>query len=606
MQPEQTHPRPRGFRRRLLGDIFHGVKRYLILGVAATLCATFLTYVTPLVVSFTVDSVIGDKTPELPAALSALFQRMGGRAYFSSHIWVLASLVVLVTLLGGVFTYLRGHCIAFAGEGLAKRLRDRLFTHLEAVPYSYHVGVQTGDLVQRCTSDVETVRRFVQMQAMEVVRTVVMVCTAISIMLPISGAMTAVSTCLLPILVVFSFFYFRGVQRQFTRSDEAEGALSTTLQENLTGVRVVRAFGREAFERERFEQQNQVYTNLWVKLCYTLSQFWAVGDVTSCLQVMLVVVFGSILCVRGDMTKGEFVSFAFYNAMLITPVRRLGRMISEMSKAGVSVDRLAEVLNAKPEQDMPDAKPAPMDRDIVFEHVSFSYETGPEVLHDVSFTIPAGKSFGVLGATGSGKSTLLLLLSRLYAPTKGKITIGGADLASMPAKWVREHVGVVLQEPFLFSRTIEENIGITGASAEEIRQAAITACVDEDIRQFAKGYETMVGERGVTLSGGQKQRVAIARTLTGRTPIVVFDDSLSAVDTETDEAIRENLKKQVSGVTQILVSHRILTLLDCDQVLVLEHGAVRQLGTPAALLQQEGLFREIYQMQMAIGEEEPA
>ena len=606
MQPEQTHPRPHGFRRRLLGDIFHGVKRYLILGVAATLCATFLTYVTPLVVSFTVDSVIGDKTPELPAALSALFQRMGGRAYFSSHIWVLASLVVLVTLLGGVFTYLRGHCIAFAGEGLAKRLRDRLFTHLEAVPYSYHVGVQTGDLVQRCTSDVETVRRFVQMQAMEVVRTVVMVCTAISIMLPISGAMTAVSTCLLPILVVFSFFYFRGVQRQFTRSDEAEGALSTTLQENLTGVRVVRAFGREAFERERFEQQNQVYTNLWVKLCYTLSQFWAVGDVTSCLQVMLVVVFGSILCVRGDMTKGEFVSFAFYNAMLITPVRRLGRMISEMSKAGVSVDRLAEVLNAKPEQDMPDAKPAPMDRDIVFEHVSFSYETGPEVLHDVSFTIPAGKSFGVLGATGSGKSTLLLLLSRLYAPTKGKITIGGADLASMPAKWVREHVGVVLQEPFLFSRTIEENIGITGASAEEIRQSAITACVDEDIRQFAKGYETMVGERGVTLSGGQKQRVAIARTLTGRTPIVVFDDSLSAVDTETDEAIRENLKKQVSGVTQILVSHRILTLLDCDQVLVLEHGAVRQLGTPAALLQQEGPFREIYQMQMAIGEEEPA
>ena len=189
---------------------------------------------------------------------------------------------------------------------------------------------------------------------------------------------------------------------------------------------------------------------------------------------------------------------------------------------------------------------------------------------------------------------------------EGKITIGGADLASMPAKWVREHVGVVLQEPFLFSRTIEENIGITGASAEEIRQAAITACVDEDIRQFAKGYETMVGERGVTLSGGQKQRVAIARTLTGRTPIVVFDDSLSAVDTETDEAIRGNLKKQVSGVTQILVSHRILTLLDCDQVLVLEHGAVRQIGTPAALLQQEGPFREIYQMQMAIGEEEPA
>ena len=441
---------------------------------------------------------------------------------------------------------------------------------------------------------------------MSVFRIVVLIVLSLCCMVAMNWRLSIIALVMFPIIILYSLLFHNKIRERFTDCDEAEGVLSTIAQENLTGVRVVRAFGREAFERERFEQQNQVYTNLWVKLCYTLSQFWAVGDVTSCLQVMLVVVFGSILCVRGDMTKGEFVSFAFYNAMLITPVRRLGRMISEMSKAGVSVDRLAEVLNAKPEQDMPDAKPAPMDRDIVFEHVSFSYETGPEVLHDVSFTIPAGKSFGVLGATGSGKSTLLLLLSRLYAPTKGKITIGGADLASMPAKWVREHVGVVLQEPFLFSRTIEENIGITGASAEEIRQAAITACVDEDIRQFAKGYETMVGERGVTLSGGQKQRVAIARTLTGRTPIVVFDDSLSAVDTETDEAIRENLKKQVSGVTQILVSHRILTLLDCDQVLVLEHGAVRQLGTPAALLQQEGPFREIYQMQMAIGEEEPA
>ena len=240
MQPEQTHPRPRGFRRRLLGDIFHGVKRYLILGVAATLCATFLTYVTPLVVSFTVDSVIGDKTPELPAALSALFQRMGGRAYFSSHIWVLASLVVLVTLLGGVFTYLRGHCIAFAGEGLAKRLRDRLFTHLEAVPYSYHVGVQTGDLVQRCTSDVETVRRFVQMQLVQVVRTVCMAVTAFAIMLPISGRMTALSSCFFPFLIAGSFVYFRRVQARFLKADQAEGELSTVIQENLTGMRVVR------------------------------------------------------------------------------------------------------------------------------------------------------------------------------------------------------------------------------------------------------------------------------------------------------------------------------------------------------------------------------
>ena len=586
----------------VLHRMLRGSVRYFVICILSGVTFTALELVIPQILRLTVDSVIGDKAADLPARL----QRLWGAAYFRAHMLWIALALAAVGLLSAAFRYAMNLYSSIACETMVKTSRDLLYHQIQQLPWSWHMKNATGDIIQRCTADVERIKTFFQEQFVSVFRIVVLIVLSLCCMVAMNWRLSIIALVMFPIIILYSLLFHNKIRERFTDCDEAEGVLSTIAQENLTGVRVVRAFGREAFERERFEQQNQVYTNLWVKLCYTLSQFWAVGDVTSCLQVMLVVVFGSILCVRGDMTKGEFVSFAFYNAMLITPVRRLGRMISEMSKAGVSVDRLAEVLNAKPEQDMPDAKPAPMDRDIVFERVSFSYETGPEVLHDVSFTIPAGKSFGVLGATGSGKSTLLLLLSRLYAPTKGKITIGGADLASMPAKWVREHVGVVLQEPFLFSRTIEENIGITGASAEEIRQAAITACVDEDIRQFAKGYETMVGERGVTLSGGQKQRVAIARTLTGRTPIVVFDDSLSAVDTETDEAIRENLKKQVSGVTQILVSHRILTLLDCDQVLVLEHGAVRQLGTPAALLQQEGPFREIYQMQMAIGEEEPA
>lgn len=376
MQPEQTHPRPRGFRRRLLGDIFHGVKRYLILGVAATLCATFLTYVTPLVVSFTVDSVIGDKTPELPAALSALFQRMGGRAYFSSHIWVLASLVVLVTLLGGVFTYLRGHCIAFAGEGLAKRLRDRLFTHLEAVPYSYHVGVQTGDLVQRCTSDVETVRRFVQMQAMEVVRTVVMVCTAISIMLPISGAMTAVSTCLLPILVVFSFFYFRGVQRQFTRSDEAEGALSTTLQENLTGVRVVRAFAQESSELDKFTRRNKAYHDITLHLTTLMGAYWGLSDMIGYLQIALSGVCGVYFAVHGGFSLGNVLLFTTYTSMLTFPMRQLGRILADLGKADISLSRLEDILAVPAEAEPGKALTPQIDGSVAFEDVCFDYGDG--------------------------------------------------------------------------------------------------------------------------------------------------------------------------------------------------------------------------------------
>jgi len=369
----------------------------------------------------------------------------------------------------------------------------------------------------------------------------------------------------------------------------------------------VRAFGREKFERDRFEAQNNKYTECWISLTRTLSDFWAVGDFTSCLQILLVVVLGTVSCVNGNLTAGEFVSFSLYNTMLIGPVRRLGRIISEMSKAGVSIDRLGEVLEAETEQDAPNAAEAPMDKDITFENVSFHYgEDGPDVLENVSFTVPAGKSFGILGGTGSGKSSLLLLLCRLYAPTKGKITVGGVDIADMPARYVRENVGVVLQEPFLFSRSVQENIGICGASDAEIRAAAVTACVDGDITRFSQGYDTMVGERGVSLSGGQKQRVAIARMLTKKTPVIVFDDSLSAVDTETDEKIRSALDRDLGGATTIIISHRITTLLDCDNILVLEKGRVSQLGSPKELLAQPGIFRKIYDMQMSIGEEEGA
>ena len=274
-----------------------------------------------------------------------------------------------------------------------------------------------------------------------------------------------------------------------------------------------------------------------------------------------------------------------------------------MSKAGVSVSRIADVLLAPTEKDAENAEAAPMTGDIEFKNVSFAYKDGDEVLKDLSFTVQAGSSFGVLGSTGSGKSSIILLLCRLCDPDSGSICVGGSDIAQMPAKWVRSNVGVVLQEPFLFSRSIEENIGICGADDAEVRRAARTACIDSDIESFANGYDTMVGERGVTLSGGQRQRVAIARMLTRKTPIIVFDDSLSAVDTETDERIRTALNADLKGITNIIVSHRITTLLGCDRVLVLENGTASDIGTPQELLQRDGLFRRIYDIQMAIEEE---
>ena len=592
---------------RVLDTLLEGSGKYFAVCILLGLLLTVVEMIAPQVIRVTVDSVIDSQPMDLPAWALRWVESLGGVAFLRANMWFIALILALAGLVAALLRYGANMFNAKAGETLVKTARDRLFHHIECLPWKWHAEHPTGDIIQRCTSDVERIKNFFQEQFISVFQIIVRIILALTLMTLMNAKLSIVAWVIAPIIVLYSVLFHNKIRARFTECDENEGVLSTIAQENLTGVRVVRAFGREKFERDRFEAQNNKYTECWISLTRTLSDFWAVGDFTSCLQILLVVVLGTVSCVNGNLTAGEFVSFSLYNTMLIGPVRRLGRIISEMSKAGVSIDRLGEVLEAETEQDAPNAAEAPMDKDITFENVSFHYgEDGPDVLENVSFTVPAGKSFGILGGTGSGKSSLLLLLCRLYAPTEGKITVGGVDIADMPARYVRENVGVVLQEPFLFSRSVQENIGICGASDAEICAAAVTACVDGDITRFSQGYDTMVGERGVSLSGGQKQRVAIARMLTKKTPVIVFDDSLSAVDTETDEKIRSALDRDLGGATTIIISHRITTLLDCDNILVLEKGRVSQLGSPKELLAQPGIFRKIYDMQMSIGEEEGA
>ncbi|MBQ2925694.1 MAG: ABC transporter ATP-binding protein, partial [Ruminiclostridium sp.] len=319
-----------------------------------------------------------------------------------------------------------------------------------------------------------------------------------------------------------------------------------------------------------------------------------------------VVVFGAVFCIRGQLLEGEYIAFISYNAMLVWPIRQLGRMISEMSKAGVSIDRVFYIMNASPEADRPDALTPPMDGDIVFENVRFAYEGAPELLHDISFTVKAGTTLGILGGTGSGKSTLMLLLDKLYElpPEWGRITIGGVDIRDIRTRHLRKNIGMVLQEPYLFSRTIAENIAMASDSPEReaVRAAARAACLDESVMGFAQGYETLVGERGVTLSGGQKQRAAIARMLMNDTPIMIFDDSLSAVDTQTDAKIRQSIAQRFGKATVILISHRITTLSAADQILVLDHGTVAERGTHEQLRSAGGIYQKIYEAQTGLQE----
>lgn len=586
----------RSIARYLKGSIY-----LFVFSIIFSMLNTVFNALTPQIIRVTVDSVIGEEPFMLPQAVREWLHLEQGSPL---QLLLIAALsILIVAVLAGVTTYANRMTLAKGSENFVKVLRDKLYAHIQKLPFSWHVQNKTGEIIQRCTSDVEVIRNFITGQLMEVFRTVFLIALSLAIMFSMNVKISLIVLAFVPVVAGYSGYFFSRIARRFRSADEAEGVLSSTVQENLTGVRVVRAFGREKFEINRFDDKNNHFANLWIKLGHLLSAYWGIGDLITGLQILTIIIVGCVETVNGNITLGEFLAFISYNATLVWPVRGLGRILSEMSKAGVSADRVNYILESKEEEDIPDAQTPPMNGDIRFEHISFSYEGTQPILKNVDFTIRAGTTFAILGGTGSGKSTLMHLLNRLYdlPPECGRITVGGIDIAEMKRSWVRENVGMVLQEPFLFSRTIQENISAfrPQASMEEIRGVAGIACVDEAIEGFTEGYETIVGERGVTLSGGQKQRVAIARMLMQRAPIMVFDDSLSAVDSETDAKIRKALKHSLGSSTVILISHRITTLMQADQILVLEDGAIAEMGTHEELIHQDGIYKSIYDIQMS-------
>lgn len=583
-------------------DFLRGSKRWFVVSTVSALCVSLCDLLTPQIVRFTVDAVIGKENPNLPAFLLPLLERIGGADKIRSHFWLIPAAVLLVALFTILFKYLFTVCNTHGAETLVKQMRDMLFSHIEHLPFSWHMRNQTGDIIQRCTSDVETVKRFLSEQLTQVFRTVAMLVLSLFFLFQMNTTLAIVAAAAIPVIFIYSLLFHKRIAGAFAECDENEGALSAIAQENLTGVRVVRAFGREKYERDRFEAQNQKYCTLWVRLSRTFSVFWGSADLISGIQQMLILVIGAAIAVRGELTAGEYIAFLSYNSMLIWPVRNLGRMIANLSKASVSLGRIYQILSVPAETDKPNAlTPDFHGKDIRFEHVSFAYDGCPELLHDINVEIKAGSTVGILGGTGSGKSTLIHLLDRLYpiSPDCGRITIGGIDIADMKADWIRRNIGIVLQEPYLFSRSLADNIAITekNAGIEKIRAASATAALEETIDGFTDGFDTFVGERGVTLSGGQKQRAAIARMLMQETPIMVFDDSMSALDTETDAKIRHALREKLGDATVILVSHRITTLMQADKILVLENGRLTEEGTHAELIRSGGLYAKVYELQ---------
>ena len=604
----------------LIRRFFDGSKRYFLIALAASLVTTVLNALTPQIFRFSIDSVLGGSK----------------YMYLADHLWILALLLVGVAVLSGISQYICRANTALAGENFARNMRDALFAHVQRLPMGWHDKNQTGDIIQRCTSDVEVIRNFVVTQLLEVFRTVFLIITSFGMMLSMNVELSLVVLLFVPIVVLYSAVFYRLIAKRFIVADEAEGELSTVVQENATGVRVVRAFGREQFEMDRFREKNDYFAKLWIRLGTLSGLYWGVGDLITGLQVVAVIVLGAARAVRGDISVGEFIAFASYNTTLVWPIRGLGRILSDMSKAGVSFERVDYIIRAEEEAyentdgsvcseediqaykesnagtenvsdhvniEYEDHKDGSAGFDIVFDHVSFGYEEGQRVLRDITFQVPQGPTFGILGGTGSGKSTIIQLLTRLYElkDGQGSITVGGEDIRRIPLEKLRGSIGMVLQEPFLYSRTIRENIAAVrpDASLEEIRRVAKIACIDDAVMSFPDGYDTLVGERGVTLSGGQRQRVAIARMLLEGAPVMVFDDSLSAVDSQTDSMIRKALKEHMKDAAVILISHRITTLIGADQIMVLNHGKIEEMGSHQELIQRDGIYRQIYDIQMS-------
>ncbi|MBS4534823.1 ABC transporter ATP-binding protein [Clostridium sp. D2Q-14] len=592
-------------RLKLLWKFMRG-NRLIYLGAILSIgLATFASIINPLVLKISIDSVIGNKALEAPDFIIDGINRIGGVEFLERNLYLSALVLVILTIIQGIFLYAKGKWSAQAAESIAKNIRESLYDHIQHQPYGYHVKSETGDLIQRCTSDVDTIRKFLSIQFVEIGRAIFMISFVAVIMFSLDFKMALVSIAVVPIIFTFAIVFFLKVKKAFRLSDEAEADMSTVLQENLSGVRVVRAFNKEKFEIDKFEEKNETYRYLSYRLIKLLAGYWALSDLLCLLQIGAVLILGTYWATTGNITLGTLVVFTSYEGMLLWPVRQLGRILTDLGKSLVSLERIEEILESPIEEVKSNELTPNIKGHIKFENVSFDYGDGNEILKNISFEVKEGETIAIMGQTGSGKSSLIHLLARLYDYRCGSIKIDGVELKDIQRKWIRKNVGIVLQEPFLFSRSIKDNISIARMEAKdaEIIESARVAAIHNVIEDFERGYDTKVGEKGVTLSGGQKQRIAIARTLINNSPILVFDDSLSAVDAETDLAIRRALEERKKGVTTFIISHRVSTVAGADKIIVLKDGEIVQVGTHEELIKKTGLYKRIWTIQNNIESE---
>jgi len=510
-----------------------------------------------------------------------------------------------LALIQGGFTFLSGTLAARTAEGIAQRLRNYLFDHVQRLSFTYHDRTPTGELIQRSTSDIDALRRFFSDQAIGVGRILLLFVINLAAIISLNQQLALLSILAVPLIVGMSFFFFRKISSIYEAYQEQEAILSTRLQENLSGVRVVKAFARQTHERDKFERENWEKYQRGKRFLTMHSLYWPISDILAGLQMLAGIGIGALMAMNGTITIGTYLAYSGMIVLIIWPMRNLGRLIVQMSTGLVSYGRVSDVIRQErePIEIGLDAPKGDLRGEVIFKDVCFAYAESDLTLEKISFHCKPGQVIALLGPTGSGKTTLVNLLPRFYEYSSGSLTLDGIELRTYSRQFLRQHIGIVEQEPFLFSRTIRENIiyGVNReVSSEEIEDAARAAAIHESILSFPDGYDTLVGEKGVTLSGGQKQRIAIARALLKDPCILILDDSTSSVDMETEGIIRQALRRLMRGRTTFIIAHRIQSVMEADLILVLEGGEIVQRGTHEQLIAQSGIYQRIHDMQTRI------